>query len=283
MIRCHRLTPRLGAEVRGIDLDRPVERRQFDAVHEALLRYQVLVFNGQRLSPAAQVAFARRFGEVHTHVMSQYHADGFPELYLLSNLTPEGAPSGKHPDRGTLAWHTDGSWMQRTGLATFMFAVEIPRRGGETHFADMYGGYSRLRASTRRRIAALHAVHSLDFSRNRRHGDQPMTRAQREAAPPVAHPVVRTHPETGRPALFLGDHAEHIVELPYAEGRALIEQLNAKAVACADIYRHAWRRDQLVVWDNRCLLHRASAYDTARERRVIRRCTVLTPSSVATD
>ena len=94
---------------------------------------------------------------------------------------------------------------------------------------------------------------------------------------PVAHPVVRIHPDTHRKALFLGDHAEHIVELPYDEGRALIEQLNEASIACATKYRHVWQPNQLVIWDNRCLLHRATEYDTATERRVIRRCTVLTP------
>ena len=258
----------------GLDPEAALDDESFAALCAAFLEHQVLVFTGQFVSPAAQVALARRFGEVQTHVTNQYHADGHPELYLLSNLTPQGEPSGRHPDRGTLAWHTDGSWQRRTGLATFMFAVEIPAQGGETHFADMYSGYAGLPAEVRARIDPLHVVHDLDFSRNRRHGEEPMTEAQRRAAPPVVHPVVRVHPETRRKALFLGDHAEHIVELPYDEGRALIEQVNADAVACAAIYRHTWAPNQLVIWDNRCLLHRATEYDTARERRVIRRCTV---------
>lgn len=271
------LTAHLGAEVTGLDLETTLDEDSFATLYAAFLQHQVLVFTGQFVSPAAQVSLARRFGEVQTHVMNQYHADGYPELYLLSNLTATGEPSGKHPDRGTLAWHTDGSWQRRSGLATFMFAVEIPRQGGETHFADMYSGYSGLTAEVRARIDSLHVVHNLDFSRRRRHGEEPMTEEQRKAAPPVVHPVVRVHPETQRKALFLGDHAEYIVELPYDEGRALIEQLNADSVAGAAIYRHSWAPDQLVIWDNRCLLHRATEYDTSLERRVIRRCTVLTP------
>lgn len=275
------LTPELGAEITGLDLEAPLEEALFEQIYAAFLRHQVLVFSGQYVSPQAQIALARCFGDVQTHVMSQYHAGGHPELYLLSNLTPEGAPSGNHPDKGTLMWHTDGSWQRRTGLATCMFAVEIPAAGGETHFADMYSGYAGLDADVRARIDRLHVVHNLDFSRSRRHGEQPMTEAQKRAAPPVTHPVVRTHPDTGRKALFLGDHAEYIVELPYAEGRALIEELNADSVARAAIYRHTWQPNQLVIWDNRCLLHRATEYDTSRERRVIRRCTVLTPEQAA--
>jgi alpha-ketoglutarate-dependent taurine dioxygenase len=119
------------------------------------------------------------------------------------------------------------------------------------------------------------AVHNLDFSRTRRHGEEPMTEAQRNARPPVDHPVVRTHPETGRKCLFLGDHAEYIVGMDYAEGRALIEELNRLAVHPDLTYPHRWSSGQLLVWDNRCLLHRATYYDPAIERRVIRRCTVL--------
>jgi taurine dioxygenase len=139
----------------------------------------------------------------------------------------------------------------------------------------MYGAYERLDAAWKARIANLRAVHNLDFSRNRRHGEDPLTEAQRLAKPPVDHPVVRTHPETGRKCLFLGDHAEYIVGLPYDEGRALIEELNALAVHADLTYEHYWKARELLVWDNRCVMHRATAYDAANEGRVIRRCTVL--------
>ena len=94
--------------------------------------------------PGVQVGFARQFGEVQIHVMNQYHADGFPELYRLSNLDENGKPNGKHPDKGTLAWHTDGSWSRVTGQATIIYGEVVPERGGETHFCDMYGAYERL-------------------------------------------------------------------------------------------------------------------------------------------
>ena len=164
--------------------------------------------------------------------MNQYHADGFPELYRLSNLDEHGKPNGKHPDKGTLAWHTDGSWQRVTGQATIIYGEVMPEsgKGGETHFCDMYGAYERLDAAWKARIAGMRAVHNLDFSRTRRHGEDPMTEAQRLATPPVDHPVVRTHPETGRKCLYLGDHAEYIAGMPYADGRALIEELNALAI-----------------------------------------------------
>lgn len=263
-----------GAEISGLDLREPLGGAITTAIYDAFLAHQVLVFTGSEVPPSRQVGLARTFGAVQIHVMNQYHAAEHPELYVLSNLDAQGNPSGQHPDRGTLAWHTDGSWQRVTGQATFMYAVELPAQGGETHFCDMYSAYERLDAPWRARLEGLRAVHNLDFSRTRRHGEDPMSEAQRAAVPPVGHPIVRTHPETGRRCLYLGDHAESIEALAYEEGREMVEEVNALAVALGSIYEHRWQPHQLVVWDNRCLLHRATEYDTAQERRVIRRCTV---------
>jgi taurine dioxygenase len=269
------LTPKLGAEISGINLAQELSDEVFRAIYEAFLRYQVLLFPPQDLPPDRQVAFARHFGEVQIHVMSQYHADGHPELYRLSNLDQNGKPTGHHPDRGTLAWHTDGSWQRVTGQATIIYGEIVPETGGETHFCDMYGAYERLDATWKARIADMRAVHNLDFSRTRRHGEDPMTDEQRKAKPPVDHPVVRTHPQTGRKCLYLGDHAEYIAGMPYDEGRALIEELNALAIHPDLTYEHRWTPGELIVWDNRCLMHRATPYDPTTQRRVVRRCTVL--------
>ncbi len=275
------LTPNLGAEISGLDLAAGVSPEVFRELYDAFLHYQVLVFAPSKLPPAAQVAFARQFGEVQVHVMSMYHADGFPELYRLSNLDENGRPNGRHPDKGTLAWHTDGSWRRVTGQATIIYGELVPKAGGETHFCDMYGAYERLSPARKARIAGLRAVHNLDFSRTRRHGTDLMTDAQRREAPPVEHPVVRVHGETGRECLFLGDHAESIVGMPYDEGRALIEELNALAVHADLSYEHRWTPHELIVWDNRCLMHRATPYDEATEGRVVRRCTVLGEEPIA--
>jgi taurine dioxygenase len=269
------LIPKLGARIDGVELARGVDDATFDAIYRAFLRYQVLLFPPQDLPPPAQVAFARRFGEVQVHVMNQYQPTGYPEIYRLSNLDENGKPNGKHPDRGTLAWHTDGSWRRVTGQATIIYGEVVAGSGGETHFCDMYGAYERLSPEWKARVDNLRAVHNLDFSRTRRHGVDLMTAEQRAEAPPVDQPVVRTHPETGRDCLYLGDHAEYIVGMPYAQGRALIEELNAMAVHPDLTYEHRWQVGQLIVWDNRCLMHRATEYDPFREGRVVRRCTVL--------
>jgi len=263
-----------GAEIEGIAVTE-IDDAGFPAVHEAFLKHQLILFRGRETPPGDQVAFARRFGEVQIHVMNQYHAGAHPELYTLSNLGPDGRPSGKHPDRGTMAWHTDGSWRGRGTKATMLYAEITPEKGGETGFADMYAAYDALSPEERRRLEGMRAVHNLNFSRNRRHGEEPMTDAQRQAAPPVEQPIIRTHPETGRKAVYLGDHAESVVGMGYEEGRAFIDALNERIIALSRVYLHRWRPGDLMIWDNRCLMHRAGSYDTARQPRVIRRCTVL--------
>src|SRR6185436_7487508 len=123
------LTPNLGAEICGVDFTHELDEETFRALYRAFLRYQVLLFPPGDLPPARQVGFARRFGEVQVHVMKQYHADGYPELYRLSNLDEHGRPNGKHPDKGTLAWHTDGSWQRVTGQATIIYGEVMPEKG----------------------------------------------------------------------------------------------------------------------------------------------------------
>ena len=269
------LTPNLGARILNIDLAQGVDDALFSAIYQAFLRYQVLLFGKQELPPSKQVEFARHFGEVQIHVMNQYHADGYPELYRLSNVGADGRPNGHYPDKGTLVWHTDGSWRPFTGQATIIYGEIVPESGGETHFCDMYGALQRLSPQWKERIDGKRAVHSLDFSRTRRHGEEPMTDAQKRDTPPVDHPIIRTHPDTGRQCLFLGDHAEHILGMPYEDGRAWIEELNALAVHPDLTYKHRWQPNELLVWDNRCVMHRVTPYDAATQCRTIRRCTVL--------
>ena len=269
------LHPRFGAEILGLDLSEPLDDASFAEVYRAFLDHQLLLFRDCELPQAAQVAFARGFGEVQVHVMNQYHNAEFPELYTLSNLGADGKPSGRHPDRGTMYWHSDNSWSKVTGQATMLYVEVAPARGGGTEWADMYGAYELLEPAEKARLAGMRAVHDLNFSRTRRHGEDPMTEEQRRQKPPVDHPIVRTHGETGRKCLYLGDHASHILGLPLDQGRAIVEALNASIVKPEIVYSHAWRARDFVVWDNRCLLHRAQAYDTGTEPRVIRRCTVL--------
>jgi taurine dioxygenase len=269
------LHPVLGCEITGITLEQAVSPKLFAKVYEAFLDYELILFRDVDLPPETQVAFARNFGEVQIHVLSdQYGYKGHPEIYLLSNLDRDGNPSGKHPDKGTLYWHTDGSWRERTGQATMMYSEIVPPEGGETKFADMYSAYDSLPAAMKAKIEGRRAVHNLDFSRTRRHGEDLLTAKQKSEVPPIAHPIVRTHPDTGRKAIFLGDHAESIEGMDYGEGRALIEELNVMITLPERVYTHSWSPRECIVWDNRCTLHRATPFDEARLKRVMRRCTI---------
>jgi len=270
------LHPAFGCEISGISLEEAASDEHFQAIYEAFLAYQLIVFRDVDVPPATQVALARRFGQVQVHVMNQYHGyTDHPEIYVLSNIGEDGKPNGRHPDKGTLYWHTDGSWRPTPGLATMMYAERVPMSGGLTEFVDTYGVYERLPREEKQRLAGLQAIHNLDFSRTRRHGEEPMTKAQRDAVPPVPHPVVRTHPETGRSAIFLGDHAESIDGWDYQAGRDLIENLMTSAIPEDLVYSHKWNPRECAIWDNRCMLHRATPFDTANEIRLMRRCTTL--------
>ena len=208
--------------------------------------------------------------------MNQYHGYvDHPEIYVLSNLDEDGRPNGRHPDKGTLFWHTDGSWRPTPGLATMMYSERVPEAGGHTEFASTYEAYDLLSAEMKVRLAGLNAIHNLDFSRTRRHGEDPMTEEQKRKVPPVPHPILRQHPETGRSSLFLGDHAETIEGMDYQEGRDLIEQLMTTSITDDMIYSHKWQPRECAIWDNRCTLHRATGFDTAKHIRVMRRCTTL--------
>ena len=268
------LHPSFGCKITGLPLARAIDEDIFAKVQQAFLDYKVILFRNVDLPPATQVAFARRFGEVQIHPMHQYHGYGHPEIYLLSNLDAEGRPNGRHPDKGTLYWHTDGSWRERSGLATLMYSEICPKSGGETEFCDMYAAYENLSPEWKARIRGLKAIHNLDFSRTRRHGHEPMTPEQKAKVPPVAQPIVRQHPETKRFGIFLGDHAESIEGMPYEDGRQLIEDLNVAATPPHLVYTHTWSPGECIVWDNRCTLHRATPFDVVNDRRKMRRCTI---------
>ena len=263
----------MGIEIAGIDLSRPLDDRSFAAVREAFLRHLLICFPGQHLDQTQHVTFSRRFGDLQVHVLDQYRSPTHPEIYVLSNVDKTGETTGEHPDKGTLVWHSDLSFQARPALATLLYGIEVPRRGGDTLFASMYAAYEALPAAMKKRIAALRAVHDLDASRQRA-GAPPMTEQQRREAPPVEHPLVRTHPESGRKCLYISHHAMRIVGMPEADGAALLEELMAHATRPEFVYAHRWRQGEVVMWDNRCTMHKATGYDAKGERRVMNRTVV---------
>jgi len=265
----------LGAEVVGADLAQPLDDAFFTALYDAFLRHHLLAFRNQRFSDDQHVAFARRWGKVQRHVLTQYVHQGNPEIFMLTNLDASGKPKGEHPDPGSTIWHTDGSWASERGLSTMLYAVAVPQAGGDTLFANMHAAYDGLSGDMQARLEGLRAVHDLDYSRQLTGAREQMTEAQKRAAPPVEHPIVRVHPDTGRKCLYLGQHASHIVGLPVDEGRALIAALNAHSTQPQYTFTYRWSVGDAVIWDNRCLLHSATDFDWMTDVRIMRRTTTV--------
>ena len=274
-LQIKKLHKKFGVEITNYNLSKSLNKKGFKEILKAFNQHGILLFRNQSLSIENQVTFGRKFGKVLVHAVSQNHAKEHPEIYVLSNLDNKGQPSGKHPDQGSLYWHTDGSWRKKTGQATIMVADINPSKGGETHFCCMENAYDSLSDRMKQKIINLFTIHNLDFSRKRRHGHDPLSKKQKNNAPPVIHPIVRTHPNTNRKSLFLGDHAEYIKDMEYSKGRNFIERLNKLATKSKFIYKHKYKKGDVLVWDNRRLLHKGTKYDTAKEKRVMRRTTII--------
>ena len=178
---------------------------------------------------------------------------------VFSHLGKDGKPNSKAAldNPGNFFWHTDASYMQRPASTTLLYAIDIPPSGGDTQFANMHAGYDALSAEMKQRIEGLRAVHSWEQSRYNS-GSRAASADEIAAAPPVAHPLVRVHPKTGRKGLYLGNHTSHIEGMPIEEGRALLRELLEHTTQPEFIYRHKWRVGDIVIWDNRSLLHKAS-------------------------
>lgn len=262
-----------GVEALGVDASVPLDAVTAKALRAAFERHRILVLRDQKLSPAAHVAFSRLFGELEIHVLDEYHKAEYPEIFELSNLGANGRPNAVHPDRGTLVWHTDGSWQAQPALATLLYGEQLPHNGGHTMFADMIGACEAFGAAERGRFAQLRVVHDLHLSRLKA-GYPGMSAAQREQRPPVEHPLLRVHTPSGRPAIYLGSHGQQIVGLADLESRGLIERIMNHCTEPRFIYDHIWRAGDLVMWDNSATVHRSTEYDTALEPRVVRRTVV---------
>ncbi len=266
----------LGAEVIGLDLSRPLSDAEFSRIHRTHLDHHVVVFREQRITPAQQVAFSRRFGPLQIHVLHQFQLAGHPEILVVSNVVENGKPIGLG-DAGHF-WHSDLSYKERPSLGSLLHARELPFEGGDTLFANMHLAWDTLPAHLQRAVQGRVAEHTYLAKYEelqRRSPWRPNLSAEQIAqVRPVLQPVVRTHPETGRKALFVSEHfTTRIDGLPEDESRDLLAQLFAHSTQPEHVYRHRWQEHDLVFWDNRSLLHLAGG--TPPElRRVMYRTTI---------
>jgi taurine dioxygenase len=263
------LSPVLGAAVSGLDLRQPLDEATRRGVYDAFVRYHVLCFRDQKLDQDQQIAFTEQFGTLERH-MAINRGKLNPLVQIVSNLGADGKPSGKV---SSTRWHSDKSFRPQPSLATILHALVMPPDGGETCFANMIAAYEALPADEKAELENIRVVHSWEISRARM--GSKATPEEIADAPPMTHPLVRVIPETGMKALFMGEHAAYFEGQPEDVGRARLEKLSAHAVEERFVYRHKWTMGDLLMWDNRCLLHRANTnFDAARFPRMLQRTCV---------
>jgi taurine dioxygenase len=262
----------VGAEVVGLDL-RTVTRANFPQVHRAWIDHQVLLFRDQHLSDGDLIAFSRYLGDLDVapnQETGQRFVEGYPELYVVSNVVENGRPIGSLGS-GEAVWHTDMSYQANPPKASVLYAIEVPATGGDTGFVNMYSAYEALPDAFKARIETFRVKHDGTYNSGGyvRHGvtptDDPI------AAPGALHPLVCTHTESGRRALYLGRRRNAYIEgLPLAQSETLLDELWKFATRSEFTWYHHWQVGDLVLWDNRCVMHRRDAFDAA-DRRVMHR------------
>ncbi len=268
MITITPLSPALGAEVAGVDLAAPLDNSTVAQIRAAWLAHQVIVFRGQQLDAEAQLRFCRALGEIELTRTTRRDGREIPGVLFVANRARDGF-KGILPD-GEMQFHTDQCYYEVPIAATSLFALEIPSQGGNTLFANAYRAYDALPGALKTRLAGLRALNVYDYAANA------MVRATEPNpdAPRYVHPVVRTHPETGRKAIYVNRlMTDHIEGMAPDESRDLLDTLFAAVERPEHIYEHAWRPGDLVLWDNRCTLHARTDFDPA-EARVLRRVAV---------
>jgi taurine dioxygenase len=262
----------LGAEIQNVDL-KNLSDQDFSQIHHAWLDHLVILFRQQQLALEHLIAFSRRFGELDwapVQETGRRFVEGHPEIYVVSNVVENGVPIGSL-GAGEAVWHTDMSYQEHPPKASMLYALEIPPAGGDTHFCNMYGAYESLPDALRQRAAGLTLKHDGTYNSGGylRQGvaatDDPVASAG------AYHPLVPTHPETGRRALYLGRRRNaYIGGLPLAESEALLDELWSYATRDDIAWRNEWRPGDVVLWDNRCTMHRRDAFDP-NSRRILYR------------
>jgi taurine dioxygenase len=268
-IEVRKIGEALGAEVSGVDLSQPLAPESFAEIRKAWLEHLVLRFRGQMLSDPQLLAFSRLFGELDPPGPNPYGKPFLPEqpdMNVISNIKADGVPIGGLGD-GEAIWHADMTYVERPPMAAILHALEVPPSGGDTYWANMYLAYETLPAALKRKVEGRVAVHDATYNSAglRRKGYKEV--ADPREAPGAHHPLVRVHPETGRECLFLGRRRNsYIVGLSLAESEALLDEIWRHATQPELTFRQEWRVGDVLVWDNRCTLHRRDAFDPSARR-----------------
>ncbi|MDA0655803.1 MAG: TauD/TfdA family dioxygenase [Proteobacteria bacterium] len=265
----------LGAEISGLDLAKPIDDETFAKVHQAHLDYLVIVFRDQALTPDHQIAFSERFGALFTHDASHLNLPVYPKVMMISTKREAGKFVGLS-DAGAM-WHSDQCYRERPALGTLLYAVELPDSGGDTAFANLYAAHDALPSDLHRAIKGRLGVFMTSRLRAGRAISDQLKPDQRHK-PPQSHPLIRTHPETGRKSLFISEQQTVAIEgLPEDEGQEILERLFTHCAQPEFVYWHQWRPGDLTFWDNRCTAHKAdlSRLDDPTYIRHMHRTTII--------
>lgn len=278
-LQMRRLHPAFGVEIGGADLRRPLDDGTWAHIWEAFNEHSLLVFHGQPLTDDEQMRFSQRFGPLETTVKTLGKEDRLhPNLVELANVDEDGKLMDWSDRRmlyqsGNQMWHSDSSFKPVPAQASLLSGRLVPPEGGETEFVSGRVAWEALPPETQRRLEGKVAIHSFGYSRGLL--DPTLLGAETERAyPPVRQALVRANPLNGKKTVYIGSHASHIEGLPVDEGRALLKELLSVATQPERVYQHTWRQHDLVIWDNRCLLHRGRTWDAKRYTRVMHRTTV---------
>lgn len=281
MIGVRKLGGALGAEVTGVDLARAVEPADFQRIVNIFHENGVIVFRNQKLASEQQIAFSRRFGDLDINVRSRFNKQGFPEILVVSNIVENGQPIGV-VDAGRY-WHSDLCYLREPSRCSLLHALEVPRQNdgtvlGDTLFASATAAYDALSVELKTRLEGCKAVHSYTYTYDRKVSEFNRTTVkaeERDAPPDVEHPVVRTHPHTGRKCLYVNEgYTTRIVGWPEAESERTLKFLFEHAIRDEFLYRHRWQAGDVLMWDN-CLVQHKAVFDYALPlRRRMERTTV---------
>jgi len=278
-ISLYPITPDFAAEVGEIDLSRPLLDTDLQAVRQAFTKYAVLVFPAQQLSGDDHLEFARNFGPLETNVLASLGVKMRvrEEIADVANMDANGRVWAADSrvrlfQMGNRLWHTDSSFKSPTAYASMLYARSIPPIGGHTEFADLRAAYAALPEAMKTKLQGLGAWHSLMYSRAKL-GFTEFNDAERKSFTPVCRPLVRTIPETGRPSLYMASHVGRVEGMDDADALALLAELTAHATQRQFVYTHRWRVGDLVMWDNRCTMHRGTEFEDTRYPRDMQRAT----------
>jgi taurine dioxygenase/putative 2-oxoglutarate oxygenase len=270
MIQLAPITDQIGTVVSGIDVNAPIAARDFDRIYQAWIDTTILLFRGQSMTTDQQAAFTQRFGEVVSYTRKVFSENAAPEVLILSNIVESGKVIGS-PVSGRV-WHTDGHYLSDPPAGSLLHGIEVPPTGGDTWFANMVAAYRELPAAVKARIAGKQVVISRLQSRPYNYPDRPPpTETERAEWADMPQPMVRVHEETGAPAIYAGGNVPwRIVGMDEAESAPLVTFVQEFAVMPRFTYRHRWQAGDIIVWDNRSAMHKATYYDPAYRRRMHR-------------